>query len=664
MAADSVTVSPTFNGDSVSLTSGMIVRLKPGANNNVVRAQADSALHVQGVNGVIVSGSSAPGGVVTVSCIGRTPVQMESSLVPSVGDTVYVSSTVPGKGTNVQPANIATIGSIADISNYVASGTVEVDVAIGDQGTAGATGPQGFQGATGVQGFQGSQGPQGPQGPQGAGSAFTSFVTTAPGMAPTSPATGAITLAGGGWARVADLTTMAALAAANFPIGNTFCWVDTVGAYYQLQTSALATTPTTVIAASGLAGAQWLRTNWLNPFWAAQTTWFWNPSTGNDEATGTTSGAPLLTLSEVARRMSFASLTVLVTATNTGGDMATTDKASFTFSLASGGRFTIASTPTVLYTGSVTTAVNVSAAPTTTENDLTDTAIPVSFTASGLTAPGVLFKRTSGTAATFFALLDKGSKTVRITQPTSGGFVSVPFSNGDVYTASQLPKMTQPRFTCGQSSMNTNNGVTISGFYFNTAPTFYEPMYQFSNCWFTNGRFTPGQLFLNCLFQTSGLTQFGGGASNGGGGPAALFGGGALGAGSSAVSLIGCPAGVQLTANNTFTLQGAALDVLQGSFFYQQADLLSYDCTGYPILVDYNSTFLQAHAGAFGGSNNTELANVAHASRLVYNTNPYFVAGSSTDVTTPLLADGTAATNVAGLPIVSNAQGNGIFVTS
>lgn len=164
MATDSVTVSPTFNGDSVSLTAGMIVRLKPGANNNVVRAQADSAPHVQGVNGVVVSGSSAPGTVCTVACVGRQPVQMESSLVPAVGDTVYVSPTVPGKGTNVQPGSVATIGSIADISNYVRLGTVIVDIAVGEQGTAGATGPQGFQGATGVQGFQGTAGSQGAQG--------------------------------------------------------------------------------------------------------------------------------------------------------------------------------------------------------------------------------------------------------------------------------------------------------------------------------------------------------------------------------------------------------------------------------------------------------------------------------------------------------------------
>lgn len=147
MATDAVTVSPTINGDSVPLTAGMIVRLKPGANNNVVRAQADSAPHVQGVNGVIVSGSGAPGTNVLVACVGRQPVQMESSLVVVVGQTVYVSPTVPGKGTNVQPGVVAVVGSIADTSNYVRLGIVEVDVVISAGGGGGTQGPQGFQGS-------------------------------------------------------------------------------------------------------------------------------------------------------------------------------------------------------------------------------------------------------------------------------------------------------------------------------------------------------------------------------------------------------------------------------------------------------------------------------------------------------------------------------------
>ena len=44
------------------------------------------------------------------------------------------------------------------------------------------------------------------------------------------------------------------------------------------------------------------------PVWQAQASWTVNTSTGNDENAGT-GGAPLLTLSELARRLSFATLT-------------------------------------------------------------------------------------------------------------------------------------------------------------------------------------------------------------------------------------------------------------------------------------------------------------------------------------------------------------------
>ena len=128
MSTDSITLSPAYNGDSVPITAGMIVRLKAGANNNVVRACADSAPNIQGMNGVVLSGSSAPGTSVLLTAIGRQTVQMESGLTLAAGQTVYVSPNIAGKGTNVVPAQISPIGSIADVTSYSRTGTVEVDV--------------------------------------------------------------------------------------------------------------------------------------------------------------------------------------------------------------------------------------------------------------------------------------------------------------------------------------------------------------------------------------------------------------------------------------------------------------------------------------------------------------------------------------------------------
>ena len=151
MATDSIIVSPTFNGDTVPLTVGLIVRLKPGANNNVVRALADSAPHVQGVNGVVISGSAAPTSAMFVSSAGRQSVQMEVGLTLAVGDTVYVSASVAGKGTNVKPTLVAAVGIVADVSNYARLGTIEVDInSPGSVAAASTPGVISFNGETGV----------------------------------------------------------------------------------------------------------------------------------------------------------------------------------------------------------------------------------------------------------------------------------------------------------------------------------------------------------------------------------------------------------------------------------------------------------------------------------------------------------------------------------
>ena len=609
MATDSVTLSPTFNGDTVPLTAGMIVRLKPGANNNVVRARADSALHVQGVNGVVISGASAPGTSCVVVCVGREPVQMESGLTLAVGDTVYVSPNVAGKGTNVLSSNVLAIGIIADISNYVRLGTIEVDTNVASSGTGGES---------------------------EAGGIVVDTVNTSG-------------------------TMLTALNAANLTVDNTVAWVTSVGAYFQLQRSALPVDDITVATALGVAGAQWLRMNWRNPVWQAQAAWFVSTGTGSDEAAGGV-GTPLKTLSEVARRMAYAEVVTAVAVTITG-NMATTDKALFTFAFGTGGALTFNGTSTDLFSGTVTTAANVSAAPTTTENTLTDTSIPSSFTASGLMGPGIVFSRTSGSAAFWYALKDNGSKTIRITQPSNLS-TNTAFANGDAYKASQLPLLTKPRFTC-EGQTTTGNGITFNGFYLSASSTWLEPMYLFQNCWFFNGVFSPGSSYVNCLLQTNGGAQFCGGNSNARDFATAIQGGGALGTGNVSLSVITC-IGWIITAGNTFTMQGCNLIVEQNSFAAHQSDLLIYDVTGGtpPIYVDYGSTFLQYHAGAFGGSGNFALAAAGHGSRLMYTTNPYFVAGSSTDPTTPIQVNGSASTNVAGLPVPSNAQDNGVFLTS
>jgi len=682
MATDSVTVSPTFNGDSVSLTAGMIVRLKPGANNNVVRAQADSAPHVQGVNGVVISGAGAPGTSVLVACIGRQTVLMESSLVPSVGDTVYVSPTVPGKGTNVQPGVIATIGSIADVSNYVPLGTVEVDIAIGDQGTAGAMGPQGATGAQGFQGVQGGTGAQGAQGAQGAGgvtsvNTATGAVvisTTKPGDSISSPSSHSVVIAGGGLAVVDSVNTTGAtlstLAAANFPVGNTLVFVKTVGCYFYLATSALTVDHITVETASGLAGAQWLRLNaTTSPIWAVRTTWWIDPQNvaASDENDGGTSGAPLKTYAELARRLFQAYLNTGTVTVNVVSDSVAGDSAYFNFRSTSF-RVTFASTTlasgTPIYTGAVTTFTPQATTLAADDNELVDAGIPVSFTASGLLANGALFKRTTSTASYWWACADLGTKTLRTSVPAAANNNSIvnPLAS-DTYAAYQLPQVPTLGFARSADFLGVNfKEVNISVGLLEQ----FQQWGSFTRCFFSgagdNGASFNDFTLLNCAIDT-------------GTGGSVLFTPGSTAQGISRINW-GMFRGVGSFANQAagamnlegVAFQGTIWEVDEG-FTLVQGRLSFYDTAGNVFWANYWSTVLFFTSGIFGtagvaGKNNTGLLLIVENwSNMAYITNVPTVAGATSNAT-PILI-GPTSYHVADLPVNKTlANDIGIFATN
>lgn len=478
-----------------------------------------------------------------------------------------------------------------------------------------------------------------------------SILTTVPGQTAT-PSTGAVVISGGGWARVANITALAALDAASFPIGNSWCWVDSVGAWFSLQTSALTTTPTTVITASGLIGGQWQRQNWVNHTWEARTTWVVNTATGNDENPGTAL-SPLKTLSECARRLAYAFLTgttVTLDGSTIGGDVP-----NWTFQAKGFEAFAIVGSPTLLYSGNITAAVNVAAAPTTTENNLTDTAIPVSFTASGLLANGVLFQRTSGTPAQWWAMLDKGAKTIRTSQPNNQlTFTDQTFSVADTYTASQLPQTGAMYFAETNPLAIKLQNLLLPSVASNAA--------IFVNCCFVNATGLGGGYYLNCLFQ--GGTQMGGSVF--GSGPQFVVnGGGIRGVGSTQWLLLNCQ-GVDI-GNSRLTLQGGEL-VTQGGFTQISSDIVAYDISG-PGIAAVSAQYwgiVVWSAGAFGGSNNSAIASVLRASQISHVTNPNWLAGSSTSGT-PINIAGTGTISVAAETAgggVMNTQQNGIFPTS
>lgn len=143
MASNGVVIPPLYNGDVVNLTQGMIVRQTGGTANTVVRAQADSAPNSQGVLGVVISGIVAPGGVVLVESVGRQPVLLETGLTLTNGETIFLSATAAGRGTNVEPGIVSpvTIGTILDTTLY----TTQTKVVVSVLATVGAAGT-GFPG--------------------------------------------------------------------------------------------------------------------------------------------------------------------------------------------------------------------------------------------------------------------------------------------------------------------------------------------------------------------------------------------------------------------------------------------------------------------------------------------------------------------------------------
>lgn len=147
-------------------------------------------------------------------------------------------------------------------------------------GPTGSTGPQGV---TGNVGPTGSTGPIGPTGLQGA--------TGSTGA--TGPSTISI---------ASNVSSLAALSG-SWSTGN-HAYVQSVRATFVYDDSSTATADSiTVLTATGGSG-RWLRVITPSLYWTAQTTWYINAGSGNDENDGS-SGSPIKTFAEFQRRTGF-----------------------------------------------------------------------------------------------------------------------------------------------------------------------------------------------------------------------------------------------------------------------------------------------------------------------------------------------------------------------
>lgn len=276
---------------------------------------------------------------------------------------------------------------------------------------------------------------------------------------------------------ISSVVTIAALTGTSVTsLGDgTLRFVDTVKDYFRLEkTSAMTADGITILTALGGTG-RWIRLNIPHPFWALQTDWYIDPAQtnaqpGNDENTGLLTTAPLKSIAEWRRRISgvqfdqpikihpLSSSTVIDDGNLTG----------FT-TVGLTGQVFIIGTSTVLFTGSITSYQAYSG---NTRGSVTDTAIPVSWTASnGISdaATGSRWIRKTGTDKRAHLVKDMGSKTVMIGIPATVSETATTFPSqaitdfqvGDSYEVISLLKW--PELRPGADTRIRYQCIDVSG---------------------------------------------------------------------------------------------------------------------------------------------------------------------------------------------------------
>jgi hypothetical protein len=218
-------------------------------------------------------------------------------------------------------------------------------------------------------------------------------------------------------------------------------WVINQGIWSYQPTCACVSDGSTCVASTPTPAACWGRSTAGYSGANTQTTWFVNPSTGSDSASGLTSGAALKTDQERQRRTAASPVTVSVSVTLLGsanvGDFLMPPL------MGPGGyiAFTGSAGVTVLRSSTLTAAAAQSGNNTGT---VTDSTLPVSWTASGLV--GKRFRRVSDSAVTWIAI-DKGTKVAAVSDvqtyvtmyPPTYNANRVALAAGNAYVIEQLP---------------------------------------------------------------------------------------------------------------------------------------------------------------------------------------------------------------------------------
>jgi len=461
-------------------------------------------------------------------------------------------------------------------------------------------------------------------------------------------------------------TQLSTLSSATMKEGTT-CWVATVGAFFRLTTSALAVDGITVITASGAAGMQWLRVLQHNKTWESQLTWNVDPVNGSDEATGATSALAIKTLAELRRRWWSWQLKASATV-NIFGNIPNTDCNAFNTKIAPGFQVffigTLGATTggggaavnNTLFTGAVTTYTAGSAVPAADDVEMSDASIPVSFTASGLLAKGVIFRRTVTSTRHWYAVKDLGGKTIRITVPMNNAgplnFAANPLTVGNAYSAFAMWTIPPQYFGAHDTlqvvfdTLHQIEGPSASPDEEGGAQGFAPIRRRCYVGTHTTAPFmTLGLVCTNCLFNTGGDTIYSFSTVI----PPNLIGGGMIGTGVTRAIVFGT-GGI----GGAFVFQGCRLEVNDQATFTFEAGIAFHDTTASAVHTIGAGVVSISQVGISGKGNTSKLLASDVGGQILYGLNatlPPLVAGSSTDPSP--VSIGTVSYAVVALPAVA-----------
>lgn len=433
-------------------------------------------------------------------------------------------------------------------------------------------------------------------------------------------------------------------------------YVASVGDFFALKQSSIATTATTIVTASGKVGYQWHRLNIVNLIWAARSAWFIDPqnssTTANDENDGATTSTPLLSWQELARRLWDVTVSsgtfVTLTAMSDGN---TTDAVVMNVHIPSNSStgFFITGALTPMYTGTISTYTAGAAGPAADDYEITDSTLPTSFTSSGLLADGLLARTTSGSTRNFYFAKDLGSKTARISAPVNNGGNPGVLTPGQSYAVYALKKIYGLQWPALTDQSITNAGVYLTYEFINdVSPGLEWQAASFVHTWRTSNTDTNVDFnWTNVAIGTGLTSNFRLGRQS------VSFNQGLV------RSNVLNESGPVIMSGTTF--QGAVLQVQRGANIIITGRASFNDTASSAILVLTGSQVVFSGAGNLSGIGNTgALISTGSGGKVSYDATPVIAASTSG---TPISINATGYT-VAQLPVSDPNSSGGVRLSS